>query len=496
MAGVRPSRRGRNRALLTNEYSTPVVSGDDIDWDTGPYSAPPVGRDQWKQPCRVATTATVTISTGLNAGDTIDGVTLVAGDRVLAKDQSTASQNGIYVVSASPARATDMDAAAEVMGALVYVIAGTTNGGKAYKNTNTSLPTIGSTSLTFTEFGAGGSSSFATPAIVLGSSAAAGAASTVIRSDSTIAAFDATSPTTQALGDSAVVGSAAFAARRDHKHAMPTAAVTTSGLTQATARLLGRTTASTGAIEEITVGTGLSLSAGSLTATGGGGGPTDYVSGPSGSGQIIIPGLYGSADIRVAGVNDDEFDTTDTSDPMTGWTTMGTPTTHDINSSRKSHYYLKLNAAAGNTTAGIYKATPSMPFTVTVKIAEYMVHTSQGRVCLFIGESTPGKMAAGGWAGDNNRYGDLTLDLWTNPTTYGSQIVAPFIFSGGARYLRCVVTSSTVVQFQASLDAFSWWNLGASTLNPAFTVATAGLMVNRGSSGQASELFADWIRFT
>ncbi len=46
-------------------------------------------------------------------------------------------------------------------------------------------------------------------------------------------------------------------------------AITTSGLTQATARLLGRTTASTGAVEEITVGTGLSLSAGALTATGG-----------------------------------------------------------------------------------------------------------------------------------------------------------------------------------------------------------------------------------
>lgn len=48
--------------------------------------------------------------------------------------------------------------------------------------------------------------------------------------------------------------------------------VTSSGLTMATARLLGRTTASTGAVEEITVGSGLSLAAGSLTATGGGGG--------------------------------------------------------------------------------------------------------------------------------------------------------------------------------------------------------------------------------
>jgi hypothetical protein len=110
---------------------------------------------------------------------------------------------------------------------------------------------------------------FASPSIALDSSAAAGAAGTVIRSDATIAAFDATAPTTQALGDSAAVGSIAFAARRDHKHAMPAAAVTSSGLTQATARLLGRTTSSTGAIEEITVGSGLSLSAGSLTATGG-----------------------------------------------------------------------------------------------------------------------------------------------------------------------------------------------------------------------------------
>lgn len=49
-------------------------------------------------------------------------------------------------------------------------------------------------------------------------------------------------------------------------------AATGSGLTMATSRLLGRTTASTGAIEEITVGSGLSLSAGSLSATGSGSG--------------------------------------------------------------------------------------------------------------------------------------------------------------------------------------------------------------------------------
>lgn len=66
-----------------------------------------------------------------------------------------------------------------------------------------------------------GMPAFATNAVVLGTAAAAGSATTLIRSDATIAAFDATSPSTQAIGDSAVVGTAAFAARRDHKHAMP-----------------------------------------------------------------------------------------------------------------------------------------------------------------------------------------------------------------------------------------------------------------------------------
>lgn len=63
--------------------------------------------------------------------------------------------------------------------------------------------------------------SFATPAIALGTAAAAGVAGTVIRSDATIVAFDATAPTTQALGDAAAAGAAAVAARRDHRHGMP-----------------------------------------------------------------------------------------------------------------------------------------------------------------------------------------------------------------------------------------------------------------------------------
>jgi hypothetical protein len=59
-----------------------------------------------------------------------------------------------------------------------------------------------------------------TPALTLSTSNSAGSASTFIRTDDTLLAFDATAPSTQAFGDSAAVGTATVAARRDHKHAM------------------------------------------------------------------------------------------------------------------------------------------------------------------------------------------------------------------------------------------------------------------------------------
>ncbi len=67
----------------------------------------------------------------------------------------------------------------------------------------------------------GGSVSFDTPTVTLSNVAAQGSAPTALRSDCTLVAFDATAPSNQAFGDSAAVGTAAFAARRDHKHGMP-----------------------------------------------------------------------------------------------------------------------------------------------------------------------------------------------------------------------------------------------------------------------------------
>lgn len=66
-----------------------------------------------------------------------------------------------------------------------------------------------------------GASVFATPVIGLGTTAAPGTQGQAIQSDATIVAFDNVAPSTQAFGDTAVVGTAVHSARRDHRHAMP-----------------------------------------------------------------------------------------------------------------------------------------------------------------------------------------------------------------------------------------------------------------------------------
>lgn len=108
----------------------------------------------WKNSVRAATTTNIT----LTGTQTVDGVALIAGDRVLVKDQTTATANGIYVVAAGAwARATDFDDNIEVTAAAaIPVEAGTVNGDAVFILTNDGSITIGSTSLTFTRLGGSG----------------------------------------------------------------------------------------------------------------------------------------------------------------------------------------------------------------------------------------------------------------------------------------------------------------------------------------------------
>lgn len=109
-----------------------------------------------KDSVRVATTANITLS----GTQTIDGVAVIAGERVLVKDQSTASQNGIYVVNASTwTRATDFDntPGTEVTaGAFTFVEEGTANADSGWVLTTNGAITIGTTALTFAQFSGAG----------------------------------------------------------------------------------------------------------------------------------------------------------------------------------------------------------------------------------------------------------------------------------------------------------------------------------------------------
>lgn len=103
--------------------------------------------DAWvKRSVKCATTANITLS----AAQTIDGIAAAVGDRVLVKDQTTASQNGIYVVAAGAwTRSADADASSEIAAATVAVDQGTANGGKSFDTDFKSTDTLGTTAMSW-----------------------------------------------------------------------------------------------------------------------------------------------------------------------------------------------------------------------------------------------------------------------------------------------------------------------------------------------------------
>lgn len=134
-------------AQLINNLATPVSSGDAA---TKAYVDATANGLDVKASVRVATTANITLS----GPQTIDGVSVIAGDRVLVKNQSTAANNGIYVAAAGAwARASDADANAEVTsGLFTFVTEGTVNGNTGWALTTDDPITLGTTALAFSQF--------------------------------------------------------------------------------------------------------------------------------------------------------------------------------------------------------------------------------------------------------------------------------------------------------------------------------------------------------
>lgn len=109
---------------------------------------------KWKDAVRVATTANGTLGTEYENGDTVDGVVLATGNRILLKNQTTQTENGIYTVNASgaPTRAVDADTGVELEGAAVSVQEGTSNANTSWNQTTDSI-TLGVSNIVWGQFG-------------------------------------------------------------------------------------------------------------------------------------------------------------------------------------------------------------------------------------------------------------------------------------------------------------------------------------------------------
>jgi len=99
---------------------------------------------------RVATTGNVTISSALQSGQTIDGISLSNGDKVLVKSNTNQTENGVYIVAGSPARDPEFDTVDELAGQMIIVKEGSVNADSFFLCT-TDSGTIGSANITFTQ---------------------------------------------------------------------------------------------------------------------------------------------------------------------------------------------------------------------------------------------------------------------------------------------------------------------------------------------------------
>lgn len=107
----------------------------------------------WKDNCRAASTGNINLS---SPGSSMDGVTLSTNDRILVKDQSSATENGIYIFNGSSTTATralDASTFAELESAVVTVDEGSTNAGTTWRQTAVN-GTIGSNNVSWAAFGA------------------------------------------------------------------------------------------------------------------------------------------------------------------------------------------------------------------------------------------------------------------------------------------------------------------------------------------------------
>lgn len=333
----------------------------------------------WKQAVRAATTTAGTLASSFENADTIDGVTLATGDRILIKDQAAPAENGIYTVNASgaPTRATDADTGAELVNATCYVSEGTANADTAWTCTTNAPITLGTTALAFAQAGGGGITQL-TGDVTAGPGAGSQAA--------TLAASGASAGT---YGSST---------------AIPVVTVDAKG------RVTSVTT---------------------TPVVGGGGG---------GAAQRQYEG-YGSLD-AAAGM------TAVNVSVMT--LTQGVISIQDL-----------WTASSSNTVQYHRENAPSTPWNLYLRANPILGSSGNDQFGLVVANSASGKLLlfsrSIGAAG-------LTVQEWTNPTTFSSSLLtAPFPSFQAPHWLR-INNDGTTLTMYYSYDGLLWVSMGTRTL--------------------------------
>lgn len=242
-------------------------------------------------------------------------------------------------------------------------------------------------------------------------------------------------------------------------------------------------------------------------ATGGGGGGAgtgNVVASPDGS-TISIPGLAPADRVPSSPAAADEEFNQATSGVPSGWTALGSAdivNTADV----ASHLHLQAAAATGINFKGIYKAAPSIPFTVTTHVRAFrhpqVSASGYAYVMLLVGEATPGVLfgiliyrdTAG------TRIGAYKA---TSPTGTLTGFGTDVTLSSGVSmlppaelYMRLVVASSTNITAQFSTTGLpGTWITFAAAANPSFTVGSVALAVNSTNASHVGEAYFDWMRF-
>lgn len=341
----------------------------------------------WKAAVRAATTGNINLSA---PGSTIDGVTMVSGDRFLSWQQSTASENGIYIWNgaATPAtRATDFDTQADnLSGATVNVQEGTTLAETRYTCTTNNPITIGVTSITFVD--AGGSTYLAGAGLTLGGN-------------------------TFSIGTGAITNT------------MLAGSITA-------AKLVGTDIATVGTLTAGSTGTGFTLALGSSTITG------------------ILSGANGGTGIANTGVTmtfASNFVTTGTLTPTLAFPTGGSAT-YTYPSATSTLLANNLGISGGSTIIGgtavadklAFRATSFASNTASNILYQYFANSASTIPLLAFGD--------GGGTGDNYFYSAQSSPSVS--TNYFLRAGASYSYFNAATDLRFNVGGTTGIVLSSS----------------------------------------------